>query len=85
MQEPKTGLWVVKRLQKDVLKRITDAEKELRSFWKQLEAQGKIKALKDMYHELLLVEISLEEEAQRLRRMVDVYGNPVQEPHLIDL
>ena len=85
MQEPKTALSVVKRLQKNVLESIADAKKELRSFWKHVEAQGKIKALQDVYRELVLLELSFQEDAERRRRMVDAYGDPVQEPHLIDL
>ena len=85
MQQPRTGIWVLNKLQRNVLKSIRDAEKELRSLWKHTEAQGKIKALRDVYKQLVLMELSLEEEAAKLRQLVDVYGNPIQEPHLIDL
>lgn len=87
MQEPKTGLWVVDKLKREILKKVEEARKEQIFFQraKNLEAQGKVKALSDIYQHLMLLELSLEEEAEKLRRMVDVYGNPIQQPHLIDL
>lgn len=87
MQEPKTGLWVVDKLKREVLEKVEEARKEQIFFRRarNLEALGKIKALSDMYQHLMLLELSLEEEAERIRHAVDVYGNPIQEPHLIDL
>ena len=85
MQETQTAMWVVNKLQREVSQSIREAKNEQRFFWKNVEAQGKIKALNDVYRQLVLMELTLEEEAKRLRQAVDVYGNPIQEPHLIDL
>lgn len=92
MQEPKTGLWVAKRLKKDVLRSLTGATQErdrLTKKWgfceKRAELTGKIKALQNVHDDVVLLEVLLEEEAERLRQMVDVYGNLIREPHLIDL